>query len=60
MKNTLKYIIFAAAVLVSASCARLVSEGVNEANKRYLEAWLKINNISESDKAFTRSFYGME
>lgn len=59
MKNTLKYIIFAAAVLVSASCARLVSEGVNEANKRYLEAWLKINNISESDKV-GRGVYVLE
>ena len=50
MKNIVKYIFFAAAVLVSASCARIVSEGANTGNKRYLDAWLKINNIPESSK----------
>ena len=51
MKKTFRYIIFSAAVILSASCARYVSEGVNGANQRYLEAWLKINNITESQKS---------
>ena len=59
MKNTFKYIIFTLAVLLSTGCARLVSEGVNSANKRYLEAWLKINNISEDCKA-GRGIYVLE
>ena len=50
MKKTLKYIIISAAVILSAGCARLVPEGVNEATKRYLDAWLKINNITEDQK----------
>ena len=50
MKKTLKYIIISAAVILSASCARPISEGVNEANKRYLDAWLKVNKITESQK----------
>jgi FKBP-type peptidyl-prolyl cis-trans isomerase len=43
MKNIFKYIIFAAAAIITASCARTISEGVNEANQRYFDAWLKVN-----------------
>lgn len=59
MKNTFTYIFFAAAVLLSASCARIVSEGVNGANQRYFEAWLKVNNIPESSKE-GRGIYVLE
>lgn len=51
MKNVFKYIIFAAAAVIPASCARTVPEGANEANQRYLNAWLKVNGITESQKA---------
>lgn len=51
MKNILKYIAFAAAAIVPVSCARNVPEGANEAGKRYLDAWLKVNGITEADKA---------
>lgn len=59
MKNTFTYILFAAAVLLSASCARIVSEGVNEANQRYFKAWLKVNNITEESKE-GRGIYVLE
>lgn len=44
MKNIFKYIIFAAAAIIPVSCARTISEGVNEANQRYFNAWLKVNS----------------
>ena len=59
MKNTFKYIIFAAAILASASCARLVPEGANESNKRYLDAWLEVKKVPESSKA-GRGIYVLE
>ena len=51
MKNLYKYIFLAAAAIIPASCARIISEGVNEAEQRYFNAWLKVNGISESQKA---------
>lgn len=44
MKHIFKYIIFAAAAIITVSCARTISEGVNEANQRYFNAWLKVNS----------------
>ena len=47
MKNLYKYIFLAAAAIIPASCARIISEGVNEAEQRYFNAWMKVNGISE-------------
>lgn len=58
MKNLYKYI-FLAAAIIPASCARIISEGVNEAEQRYFNAWLKVNGISESQKA-GRGIYILE
>ena len=59
MKNLYKYIFLAAAAIIPASCARIISEGVNEAEQRYFNAWLKVNGISESQKA-GRGIYILE
>ena len=59
MKNIFKYIIFAAAAIIPASCARTIPQGVNEGNQRYFNAWLKVNNISESQRA-GRGIYVLE
>lgn len=59
MKNIFKYIFFAVAAIFPASCARTVSEGANEASKRYFDAWLKVNGISESQKT-GRGIYVLE
>ena len=59
MKNLYKYIFLAAAAVIPASCARTISEGVNEAEQRYFNAWLKVNGISESQKA-GRGIYILE
>lgn len=50
MKNIFKYIILSAVVLSSSSCARIVTEGANENNKRYLDAWLEVHKISKDSK----------
>lgn len=50
MKNIFKYIIFAAAAIIPAGCARTVPQGANEANERYLDAWLKIHDITDAQK----------
>ena len=59
MKNLYKYIFLAAAAVIPASCARTISEGVNEAEQRYFNAWMKVNGISESQKA-GRGIYILE
>lgn len=59
MKNLYKYIFLAAAAVIPASCARTISEGVNEAEQRYFNAWLKVNGISESQKT-GRGIYILE
>jgi FKBP-type peptidyl-prolyl cis-trans isomerase len=59
MKNIYKYIFLAASAIIPASCARIISEGVNEAEQRYFNAWLKVNGISESQKA-GRGIYILE
>lgn len=59
MKNIFKYIFFAAAAIIPVSCARTISEGVNEANQRYFNAWLKVNGVSESQKT-GRGIYMLE
>ena len=59
MKNLYKYIFLAAAAVIPASCARTISEGVNEAEQRYFNAWLKVNGISEAQKT-GRGIYILE
>ena len=43
MKSIFKSIIITLAVVSSFSCAKAVSEGTNQANKRYFDAWLSLH-----------------
>ena len=42
--NRLGILVIAAAAAVCASCVRPESSGINDANKRYFDAWMKINH----------------
>lgn len=44
MKRTFTYIIGLAAIIMAASCAKEPEVGANDANKRYLEAWIHLYN----------------
>ena len=44
MKNTYKSIIYIAAAITAASCAKTINEGTNVAEKRYLDAWIEVNH----------------
>ena len=44
MKNTFKSALYIVATLILAGCAKTVEPGPYEADKRYLDAWLHINN----------------
>ena len=43
MKNTYRFISYIIAAATLAGCAKASTEGVNEADKRYLDAWMSIN-----------------
>ena len=43
MNKTLSIALYIAAALLLAGCAKTVTPGPNEANKRYFEAWMQIN-----------------
>ena len=45
MNKVLSFVTIAATALFLGSCAKHAQTGPNEANKRYLEAWLQVNNI---------------
>ena len=42
--NRLGILVIAAAAAVCVSCVRSESSGLNDANKRYFDAWMKINH----------------
>ncbi len=42
MKKTILY--FALAALLCSSCARIARTGLNDANKRFLDAWIQVNH----------------
>ena len=44
MKKIIIYIICAAAAVIVAGCAKMVTNGQNEANQRYFKAWMEINH----------------
>ncbi len=44
MKNITKVLIYAVLFIIAAGCAKSVEQGANDANKRYLDAWLKLNH----------------
>ena len=46
MKRFILLAIFAATALFAISCAKHVPVGANDANKRYFDAWLHVNNIN--------------
>lgn len=46
MKRTVTTFLYIATLIFIASCAKNEAPGPNEANKRYFEAWLKVNNIN--------------
>lgn len=46
MKRLLKAAIYSVITLSAIGCAKTVSVGVNDANKRFFEAWLHTNNIT--------------
>ena len=50
MKTIYKISMFIAAAITFGSCAKNVSVGVNEANKRYFDAWLSVN-APEAERA---------
>ena len=43
MKNIYKSILYITAAIVISSCAKVVGEGTNVANKRYFDAWMSLN-----------------
>ncbi len=47
MKNIYRSIIFIAAAIVAASCAKVVIENSNDADQRYFKAWLIENGYSD-------------
>lgn len=44
MKKIFSAILYAAVIIATAGCAKSVQPGPNDANKRFLEAWMKINH----------------
>ena len=46
MKRIIKAVIYIAIASLAASCAKNEAAGPNDANKRYFDAWLKVNNIN--------------
>ena len=44
MKRILKAILYTAAAVAIAGCAKEVNEGSNDANKRFFDAWIHINH----------------
>ena len=42
MKKTILYFVLAA--LLCSSCARIAQTGLNDANKRFLDAWIQVNH----------------
>lgn len=44
MKKAISVILFTAAIIAAASCAKTVQPGVNDANKRFLDAWMQVNH----------------
>ncbi len=44
MKKTLETALYIILAITAASCAKAVKTGPNEANRRYLEAWMDINH----------------
>ena len=44
MKNIYRSLFYILAVAAIASCAKTVSESANQANKRYIDAWMHINH----------------
>jgi FKBP-type peptidyl-prolyl cis-trans isomerase len=44
MKKIFSAILYTSAALVLASCAKTVQPGPNDANKRFLEAWMQVNH----------------
>ena len=45
MKRLFTFVAYSLILLVSAGCAKNAASGPNEANKRYFDAWLQVNNI---------------
>ena len=43
MKKLTIYLLGIVSFLVAASCAKEATTGTNDANKRYLEAWISVN-----------------
>ena len=44
MKKILSAILYTAAALAFAGCAKVISEGSNDANKRFFDAWIKVHH----------------
>ena len=44
MKKIFSAILYTAAIIVCAGCAKTVQPGPNDASNRYLEAWMKLNH----------------
>ena len=46
MKRTVITFIYIATILFTTGCAKSEAPSANDANKRFFEAWLKVNNIN--------------
>ena len=44
MKKVYRSILFAFAAIAAAGCAKMVSESANQANKRFLDAWMSVHH----------------
>lgn len=44
MKRNISYALYIAAAIIAAGCAKTVTPGPNDANKRQFEAWMQINH----------------
>lgn len=44
MKNTFKALIYAVLTVAAAGCAKTVQPGANDANERFLNAWMQLNH----------------
>lgn len=44
MKKTISAILYTAAAIILAGCAKTVAPGPNDANKRFLDAWIHVNH----------------
>lgn len=58
MKKTAILTIYA--LLLLCGCAKIKSEGVNDAEKRYLDAWIEVNHPDLAAKKVYPGFYIME